>query len=288
MKVSSYLAAGAASYGVVNGTGIIDGKGRLGKDFPDLLSVLQQGALNRLRDIAGEAADYDIVDVEFLPVIPKPGKIIGIGGNYREHVLEANVEMPQHPMIFTRFSEGHVGSGQPMLRPPESEQFDFEAELAFIIGKGGRRIPVEKALDHVAGYANYNDGSIRDWQFHTSQYTVGKSFYRSGAFGPYLVTTDEIPDPSVLTLESRLNGEVMQHASTSDLMFSVPELIAYISSFTILEPGDVVITGTPSGVGIFRKPPVWMKPGDVIEIELTGLGILRNPIADEVAGIGIH
>ena len=282
MKLVSFKHQDVASYGFVTGSGIVDCGRRLGAQYADLRAVLTQGGLSRMRDLAREAADYQTEEIEFLPVIPNPGKIIGIGGNYRGHLAEANIEPPKYPMVFTRFNDGQVGSGQPILRPPESIQFDFEGELAFVIGTTARRVPVERALDYVAGYANYNDGSIRDWQFHTTQYTVGKSFAKSGAFGPWLVTTDEIPDPSALTLVSRLNGEEMQHAPTSDLLFGVPELIGYLSIFTTLDPGDVVITGTPSGVAIFRKPPPWLKQGDVVEVEISGLGVLRNPVADEM------
>ena len=186
-------------------------------------------------------------------------------------------------MIFARYPDSQVGHGQPMLRPRESVQLDFEGELAVVIGKVARRVPAARALDYVAGYSCYNDGSIRDWQRHTSQFTPGKTFPGTGGFGPWLVTTDEIPDPAKLTYETRLNGQVMQKAPLSDLVFDVPALVAYCSIFTTLNPGDVIVTGTTGGVGAFRKPPLWMKPGDVVEVEISGIGTLRNTIADEAS-----
>ena len=282
MKLISFQHKDAESYGVVNGRGIVDCKRRLGSEFPDLCSVLRKGAPDRLREFISQPADHKETEVEILPPILAPHNVFGIGGNYKGHLKEAGVPVPKYPILFNRYCGSHVGSGQTLLRPPESIQFDFEGELAVVIGTSGRRIPVERALDHVAGYANYNDGTIRDWQFHTDQHTAGKSFARSGGFGPWLVTTDEIPDPSALTLVTRLNGQQMQHAPTSDLVFGVPELIAYLSVITTLEPGDVIITGTPTGVGIFRKPPVWLKPGDILDVEISGLGILRCPVADEI------
>ena len=281
MKLVSFRRDGKASYGVVVDGGVVDAGRRLGGTFPDLRSAIG-GGLDKLKGLAGEAADYPLDAIEFLPVIPNPDKIICIGINYLTHVKETGRPLPEYPMIFTRFPNSQVGHGQPMVRPPESERFDYEGELAVVIGTAGRRIPAEKALGHIAGYACYNDGSIRDWQRHTVQYTPGKNFERSGAFGPWLVTADEIPDPAALQLTTRLNGQVMQEAPTSDLIFDIPALIAYVSTFTTLYPGDVISTGTTGGVGAFRDPPAWMKPGDTIEIEISGIGVLRNPIIDDV------
>ena len=279
MKLVSFRRDGKASYGVVVDGGIVDAGRRLGASAPDLRSAL--GSLDKLKALAGEAADYPLDGVDFLPVIPNPDKIICIGINYLTHVKETGRPLPEYPMIFTRFPNSQVGHGQPMVRPPESERFDYEGELALVIGTAGRRIPASRALEHIAGYACYNDGSIRDWQRHTVQYTPGKNFERSGAFGPWLVTADEIPDPAALQLTTRLNGQVMQEAPTSDLIFDIPALIAYVSTFTTLYPGDVISTGTTGGVGAFREPPVWMKPGDTVEIEISGIGVLRNPIIDD-------
>ena len=281
MKLVSFSVDGRASYGVVKDGGVIDAGRRLGALAADLKSALAAG-LN-LRTLANEAPDYRLDAVELLPVIPNPDKILCIGINYLTHMKETGRPLPEYPMIFTRFTNSQVGHGQPMVRPLESERFDYEGELALVIGKAGRRIAPEDALSHIAGYACYNDGSIRDWQRHSVQYTPGKNFEASGAFGPWLVTADEIPDPAALQLTTRLNGQVMQEAPTSDLIFDIPALIAYISKFTTLVPGDVISTGTTGGVGAFREPPVWMKGGDVVEIEISGIGTLRNLIVDETA-----
>ena len=281
MKLASFRVDGRPSYGLVKDGGIVDAGRRLGAAAPDLKSAIA-GGLDRLVALAGEAVDHSLDAVELAPVITNPDKILCVGINYRTHQLETGRPLPEYPVIFTRFSNSQVGHGRPMLRPPESIKFDYEGELAVIIGTGGRRIAADRALQHVAGYACYNDGSIRDWQRHSVQYTPGKNFESSGAFGPWMVTADEIADPSALTLETRLNGQVMQHAPISDLIFDVPSLIAYISTFTSLVPGDVIVTGTTGGVGAFRDPPVWMKAGDTVEIEISRIGILRNPIADEV------
>ncbi len=280
MKLVSFRVGGKSSYGVVTDGGVIDAGRRLGAAFPDLKSALA-GGLEKLRALAGAAPDHALEAVELLPVIPNPDKIFCIGVNYMTHLKETGRPTPTHPMIFVRFADSLVGHGRPMLRPPESIQYDFEGELAVVMGSGGRRIPRERALEHVAGYACINEGTLRDWQRHTAQFLPGKSFEQSGAFGPWMVTADEIADPSTLTLTTRLNGEVMQHAEVSDLIFDVPALIAYISTFTTLRPGDVISTGTTGGVGAYREPPVWMKAGDTAEVEISGIGTLRNPIVDE-------
>ncbi len=192
-------------------------------------------------------------------------------------------EMPAHPWLFVRFAASQTGHGQALLRPPESPQFDYEGELAVIIGKPAHRVSAAAAMGYVAGYSCFNDGSVRDFQRHSSQFTAGKNFLRSGSLGPWLVTADEIPDPSTLSLQTRLNGQVMQAAGIDDLLFSVPALIEYITTFTRLEPGDVIATGTPGGVGVARQPPVFMTAGDVVEVEISGIGVLRNPVIDAAA-----
>jgi len=280
MKVASFKSAQATSYGIVTDSGVIDAGKRL-KDFPTLKSLLARGKLDELKKIAGERADYALKDVELLPTIPDPDKIFCIGVNYATHLAESGHPTPPHPMIFTRFANSQVGSGQPLIRPLESERFDYEGEMAVVIGTGGRRIPREAAFSHVAGYACYNDGSIRDWQRHTSQFAPGKNFVGTAGFGPWMVTTDELTDISKQTLITRLNGVEVQKAPISDLVFDVPALIAYCSTFTELMPGDVIVTGTTGGVGAYRNPPLWMKGGDVVEIEISGIGILRNPVQDE-------
>jgi 2-keto-4-pentenoate hydratase/2-oxohepta-3-ene-1,7-dioic acid hydratase in catechol pathway len=194
---------------------------------------------------------------------------------------EMGREEPEHPVLFVRFADSLVGSGCPLVKPKVSEQYDFEGELAFVIGRRARYVTEAAALEHVAGYACFMDGSVRDYQNHTSQFTAGKNFPASGSFGPYLVTADEIPDPAALRLETRLNGKVMQQAPIADMCFGVARLVAYVSTFTVLAPGDVITTGTPSGVGFARRPPVWLQPGDRIEVEIDGVGLLGNPVIAE-------
>jgi 2-keto-4-pentenoate hydratase/2-oxohepta-3-ene-1,7-dioic acid hydratase in catechol pathway len=192
--------------------------------------------------------------------------------------METGRDKTENPALFIRVAESQVGHNQPIVMPPESTNLDYEGEIAVIIGKSGRRVLQEKSWQHVAGYACYNDGSIRDWQRHTLQWTAGKNFSRTGGFGPWMVTRSEIGDGEELTLETRLNGEVMQHATTGQMIHRIPRLINYISTFTTLEPGDVIVTGTPGGVGARRNPPVWMKPGDKVEIEVSKVGVLVNTI----------
>ena len=282
MKIASFKAGSTASYGIVTDGGIIDAGRRL-TGYPTLRALLTGGSLGELEKLQGEKADHALSAVELLPTIPDPDKIFCIGVNYATHLAESGHPTPPHPMIFTRFANSQVGNGRPMIRPLESERFDYEGEMAVIIGKGGRRISRETASSHVAGYACYNDGSIRDWQRHTSQFTPGKNFAGTGGFGPWMVTTDEITDISAQTLITRLNGVEVQRAPISDLVFDVPTLIAYCSTFTELVPGDVIVTGTTGGVGAYRNPPLWMKGGDIVEVEVSSIGILRNPVIDEAA-----
>ena len=284
MKIASFRNSATASYGIVTDAGVIDAGRRL-PGYPTLKALLTHGSLADLRGFKDERPDYALSEVELLPTIPDPDKIFCIGVNYATHLAESGHPTPAHPMIFTRFANSQVGHGQPMIRPLESERFDYEGELAVVIGKGGRRIPREHALSHVAGYACYNDGSIRDWQRHTSQFAPGKNFVGTGAFGPWMVTTDEIPDVSKLHIATRLNGVEVQAAPISDLVFDVPALIAYCSTFTELAAGDVIVTGTTGGVGAYRTPPLWMKDGDVVEVEISGIGTLRNPVKDEARAV---
>lgn len=227
---------------------------------------------------------YGLSEVAFLPVVPNPDKILCIGINYASHVRETGREMPDRPMVFTRFANSQVGHKGAMIRPRLSDRFDFEGELAVVIGRPGRYIAPDAALSHVAGYSCYNDGSIRDWQRHTTQFTPGKNFPATGAFGPWMATPDEVGDIGRLSLTTTLNGAVMQQATLDDLIFDVPSLISYCSHFTVLEPGDVIITGTTGGVGAFREPPIWLKPGDQISVTIDAIGELRNHVADEAEG----
>jgi len=282
MKLLSYSYQGVASYGVLHGDGVIDVAPIAGEAGATLREALERGSLDRIGAwAAAQPVTVQLDRIRFLPVVPDPRKIFCVGINYRSHVEEAGREIPSHPMIFTRFADSQVAHLQPIVRPRVSDKLDFEGELAIVIGRRARHVKAADALAYVAGYACYNDGSVRDWQKHTLQFTPGKNFPGTGGFGPWLVTSDEIPDPSRLTLTTRLNGQVVQHASTDDLIFDAGALIAYISTFTTLFPGDVIITGTTGGVGAFRQPPLWMKPGDVVEVEISGIGTLRNTVVDE-------
>jgi 2-keto-4-pentenoate hydratase/2-oxohepta-3-ene-1,7-dioic acid hydratase in catechol pathway len=217
--------------------------------------------------------------VEFLPPLRHPPKIICVGLNYVDHTTESGFVQPKYPTLFARFASSLAGHGHPLVRPAVSEQFDYEGELAVIIGRGGRQIPREAALDHVFGYSLFNDVSVRDFQFKSPQWTAGKNFDGTGVFGPYLVTADELsPGCKGLTLETRLNGEIVQSAPIDDMVFDVADLIAILSAFMTLEPGDVIVSGTPAGVGMARNPPLWMKPGDRVEVEVDGLGVLANQV----------
>ncbi|MEJ2119992.1 MAG: fumarylacetoacetate hydrolase family protein [Alphaproteobacteria bacterium] len=282
MKFLSFERGGAATWGAVIDGGVVDLGKAMGGKFPTLRSAIEG---NALKDAAGTAdgasPDATIDEITFLPVIPDPDKILCVGLNYKSHIEETGRSDSDYPTIFTRFTNTQVGHGQPMIRPKDSTAYDYEGELAVIIGKGGRHISEADSLNHVAGYSCYNDGSIRDWQRHTSQFIPGKNFVGTGGFGPWMVTTDEIPDPTSMHLMTRLNGETLQDATTDLLVFTIPVLINYISTFTELVPGDVIVTGTPGGVGFKRNPPVFMKDGDTCEIEIDKIGILSNPIADE-------
>ncbi len=281
MKFVTFMRSGNESFGVVDGDDVLDIGGVLGGKYADLRSLIA----NETQDLVASAVEgadrHSLSGVKLLPPIPNPGKIICVGLNYESHRKETGRPEVSFPTLFTRFANTQIGHGEAIWRPSESIQLDYEGELAVVIGRGGWKIPEDVALEHVAGYSCYNDGSIRDWQRHTSQFTPGKNFRHTGPFGPWLVTRDEIPDPSVLTLTTRLNGKVMQHATTDLLIFTIPVLINYISRFTCLETGDVIVSGTPGGVGFKRDPQVFMKPGDVVEIEISSIGVLSNPVEAE-------
>jgi 2-keto-4-pentenoate hydratase/2-oxohepta-3-ene-1,7-dioic acid hydratase in catechol pathway len=281
MRLASFQNSKVASYGVVTDKGIVDLGARIGNKYADLKSLIAQNALGEVKRHLKNPPDFEDSEVDWLPVIPNPGKIVCVGLNYEEHRAETGRDKTENPALFLRVAESQVGHRQPMPRPRESIQLDFEAEIALVIGKPGRRISQKDSWDHIAGYSCYNDGSVRDWQRHTVQWTAGKNFAATGAFGPWMVTADEIPPETVMTLSCRLNGERMQHADTQMMIFKFPKLIEYISAFTPLAAGDVIVTGTPGGVGSRRTPPVWMKPGDTVEIEIDKVGTLVNTIGED-------
>jgi 2-keto-4-pentenoate hydratase/2-oxohepta-3-ene-1,7-dioic acid hydratase in catechol pathway len=284
MRLVTYRKGSLESFGVVVDGGVVDAAKALGGRFPNLKAALSGGALPELaKAIQGARPVASLEEVQLLPPIPEPDKILCVGINYVAHRDETGRSESAFPTLFTRFANTQVGHGQALVRPLASTEFDYEAELAVVIGRRGRHVRREDALSLVAGYSCYQDATLRDWQRHTSQFTPGKNFVATGGFGPWIVTADEVPDPSKLTVIGRLNGLEMQRSGTDLLIFDIPELIAYITTFTELVPGDVVSTGTPGGVGSKRKPPVWMKAGDVFEVEVTGVGVLRNPVADEAS-----
>lgn len=220
-------------------------------------------------------------DVQLLPPVPHPIKIICVGRNYAAHAQESGDEPTEYPILFARFASTLVAHGEPVVRPYRSEQLDWEGEIAVVIGHGGRHIPRDTALEHVAGYAAFNDVSVRDYQFRTSQYMVGKNFDSTAPFGPHLITADELPDPSALEVRTFIDDEQVQYGRAADMLFDIPTLISYISDFTELDAGDVISTGTPSGVGFTRTPPRFLTPGQTVRVEVTGVDPLSNPVIDE-------
>ena len=284
MKLVSFVTANGPGYGVVKDGGVVDLRRRFGDRLPTLRALLSAGALPEAERIARDTApDFPLDGLQLAPVIPDPDKIICIGMNYRDHVAEVGRTVTEKPALFARFAGSQVGHLQPLVKPAVSDQFDYEGELAVVIGKQGRHIPASRALEHVAGYSCYNEGSVRDWQRHTSQFLAGKTFAGTGAFGPWLVTADEIPDPARLILETRLNRQRVQHTTTDLMIASIPEQIAYISTMLPLLPGDVIVSGTPGGVGLKRSPQLFMRPGDIAEVAISGIGVLRNPVIAEAA-----
>lgn len=281
MKFVSFEHKGSNSYGIWKAEGAwLKVPERFSAIYPDLKSAIASNKLDELEAAAIELGDIVLAsEARLLPVIPNPGKIFCVGLNYKNHVAEMKRADTEHPAIFVRFSDSLSAHGQPLPKPIDTNCFDFEGELAVVIGEGGQNISQEDSWNHIAGYACFNDATARDWQRHTTQWTPGKNFPLTGPLGPFMASRKVIPDINQLTLETRLNGQVMQHASLDDLIFTIPVIIEYISSFTLLSPGDVIATGTPGGVGDKRVPPVYMKRGDVIEVEITGLGILRNTVS---------
>jgi 2-keto-4-pentenoate hydratase/2-oxohepta-3-ene-1,7-dioic acid hydratase in catechol pathway len=279
MRFVSYRQQGIYSWGALEGDKIFD----LSNVASSLISAIASSSLPQSSDdIEKDELNFSLSDVTLLPPIPEPRRIICIGQNYAAHRDEMGGASTSSPLIFTRFPSSIVGHNEVLIKPPESEQFDFEGELAVIIGSSGRRIAPENALSHIAGYSCFMDGSIRDYQIHTTQYIPGKNFEQSGSFGPWMLSADEIPNPnSGLSLQTRLNGELVQETTTDLMIFDIPTVIAYLSTFTTLEPGDVIASGTPGGVGYKRKPQLFMKPGDKIEVKIENVATLTNSIIAE-------
>lgn len=286
MKIVTYENDGGPRVGLIVDDGIVDIGDRLG--ISSARELLAKGLLPEAAKLAGQPSERGFESVKLMPVIPDARHYYCVGVNYADHlkeVQEAGISRAttQQPVLFTRFPETLVGHRQPLVMPKVSDHFDYEAELAVIIGKGGRYIQETDALAHIAGYSCFNDGSIRDWQFHTNQVMPGKNFFATGSFGPWMVTADEIPDPTKLDIRLVLNGAVLQHSNTSKLIFSIPKIISYVSTILPLQPGDVIATGTPSGVGFSRKPPIFMKPGDICEVQIEKVGVLQNRVIKEPA-----
>jgi len=278
MKIATYTHRGTPSYGAVIPGGIVDLKKLIGPKYPTVLALLERRGLEEAKTaLLGKSPDFDESDIQYLPLIPDRINIFCTGLNYRDHIAETKSEAPKFPRLFMKLDESLVGHKVPMIRPKASLEYDFEAELMVVMGKEARYVAQAQALNYVAGYTLFNDGSLRDFQRRTTD--QGKNFYHSSSVGPYMVTLDEVPPESEMKLYARLNGKVEQQANISDMIFPVPVLIEYFSSITRLRPGDMIATGTCGRVSYSEKQ--FMKGGDTIEIEITGIGKLINPIVDE-------
>ncbi|MBY5819154.1 fumarylacetoacetate hydrolase family protein [Rhizobium leguminosarum] len=285
-KFVSFSRNGSTGYGLLIETGVVDLSARHGSKCPTLREVIEAGALTLLaEDAKSLPADFPLSEVTYEIPIPQPEKLICVGVNFpdRNEEYKDGQSAPANPSLFIRFPRSFTGHDQPLIRPPESPQLDYEGEIVIVIGKGGRRIPEAQALDHVAALSLCNEGTIRDWVRHAKfNVTQGKNFDRTGSIGPWLVPYVDENQLADIELKTRVNGEVRQSDRTSRMIFSFRKIINYISTFTTLVPGDVIVTGTPTGAGARFDPPIWLKPGDVVEVEADGIGILRNTIADEV------
>ena len=280
MKLASYIHHGRKSYGIYTEAGIIDLGQKIGQQYPTLKDLLQWDALDVAQQYIDYPADITDKDITFLPVIEEPGKIFCVGMNYAEKRKEF-AETNNAPTLFIRFPDSQTGHARPVIKPNLTEEFDYEGELAVIIGKAGENINRNDALSHVAGYSCYMDGSVRDWQH--AWFTAGKNWRQTGAFGPYMTTVDEIPDPHALSIQTWLNGMLVQNDSTASMIHKVADLISYISTFTMLSPGDVIITGSPGGVGKKRNPPLFLHEGDCVEVAIEKLGRLTNTIVESTS-----
>jgi 5-carboxymethyl-2-hydroxymuconate isomerase len=285
MRLVSYAINGTESWGAVTGDGIVDLGARLKPRFSGLREAIAADALSTLRDETERApADHPLAGIRYRIPVTDPEKILCVGVNYADRKAEyKDGTAPQkYPSLFTRTRQSLVGHDEPILRPPESEQLDYEGEIALVIGKPGRRIPKDRALGHIFGLACFQEGTIRDWTRHGKfNVTQGKNFDATGSMGPWLVTIDEVADVTRLEVSTFVNGERRQHDTTANLMFGFADLIVYISTFATLRPGDVISTGTPTGAGVRFTPPIWLKPGDLVEVDAPGIGRLRNRVADE-------
>ena len=281
MKLISFSKNGREGFGALSGEDVVALTGLSGATT--LRALLEADGLGAARDkAAAGAADFKLADCTLLPPITNPSKVLCVGINYVEHAAEAGRTVGQYPVIFQRYADTLIGHGAAMLKPKVSEKFDYEGELAVVIGKGGGHISKDDAMAHVAGYSCFNDASARDWQFHTHQYGMGKNFRTSGPFGPWLLTADEVPDYRNLRIRTLVNGQELQNDTPAKLAFDIPHLISYISQALDWRPGDVLATGTPSGIGFKRNPPILLKDGDTVDIVIDGLGTLSNPVRDEV------
>ena len=282
MKFISYVHNDEHKFGILDNDIITDLKGKISgaTSLKDL--ILKKGISEAKKYASANPGNLSVNDIEYLPLIPNPGKIICVGLNYSEHVKETNRTVEENPVIFHRFPESQTAHLQSIQRPIASDNLDFEGEMAVIMGEGGKHIKPEDALKHIVGYSCYNESTIRDWQRHTRQFGMGKNFERTGSFGPHMVLAENIPDYTKLSIQTRLNGKIMQEAKLSQLIFDIPTLISYISKAIPWRAGDVLVTGTPGGVGFKRKPPIFMKDGDQVEVEITEIGILSNIIKDEI------
>lgn len=280
MKLASFTIGTRDTYGVVSGDGVVDIGARAGDRWPTLRAAIAADAIPKIADMAaGLSPDHAVAAIRWQPILPDADKVMCIGRNYRDHAKETGHDPSEQPRVFLKHRSAIVAHDDPIVRPSVSERFDYEGELAVVVGRPGRHIPAASALDHVAGYTLLNDASVRDYQQHST--FAGKNFERTTGFGPVMTTSDEIPDPARLTVTTRLNGTEVQRSGTDVLIFDVPFLISYLSRITTLVAGDCIATGTPAGVGARRNPPLWMKPGDVVEVEIAEIGILRNRVVAE-------
>ena len=282
MKFVSFLQNNQAKFGISDGKNITDLTGKI-NGSNTLKELISDKAIQKAKEYAKKnPGNISIEKIEYLPVIPNPGKIICVGLNYSEHVKEKGRTVEQNPVIFLRVPESQTAHKQPIQRPKVSTSLDYECEMAVIMGEGGKHIKTEDALKHIVGYSCYNECTVREWQQHTRQFGMGKNFEKTGSFGPYMVLAENIPDYTKLKIQTRLNGKVMQDAKLSQLIFDIPTLISYVSKAVPWRAGDVLVTGTPGGVGFKRKPPIFMKEGDQVEVEISEIGILSNIIKDEI------